>query len=169
MVFFNFDSKNNSMTSIRASRYENEISDSNVRAGEPINPLIDLHFLRDQIVREYKKSGEFFNSGWVIIEEPSLVKLVLETFADDDKREIMYSTLYSPKTITEMLSICKIPKTSGYRIINFMIQNYLLVPIISSKNGSRTFRKYSSTIENVQIETMKDRIIVRVKFAKSMK
>lgn len=157
------------MTSIRASRYENEISDSNVSAGEPLNPLIDLHFLRDQIVREYKKNGGFINSEWITLEDPSLVKLVLETFADDDKRGIMYSTLYSPKSITEILTICKIPKTSGYRIINSMIRSYLIVPTISTRNGNRALRKYSSTIENVQIETMKEKVIVRIKFAKSMK
>ncbi|HXV38130.1 MAG TPA: hypothetical protein VD699_00955 [Nitrosopumilaceae archaeon] len=157
------------MTSIRSSKYENEISDSNVSVGKPIGSLADLQFLRDQIVKEYKKSGEFIKSEWVTLEEQSLVKLVLETFADDDKREIMYSTLYSPKTITEMLAICKIPKTSGYRIINSMIQNYLLVPTSSSRNGHRMLKKYSSTIENVQIETVRDKIIVRVKFAKSMK
>jgi hypothetical protein len=157
------------MTSIRASKYENEVSDSNVSLGEPIDSSMDLQFLRNQIVKEYRKSEEFVNREWVIIEKQSLVKLILETFADNDKREIMYSTLYNPKTITEIIAICKIPKTSAYRIINSMIENYLLVPNSSSKNGNRTLKKYASTIENVQIETVKNKVIVKVKFVKSLK
>ncbi|HLC09991.1 MAG TPA: hypothetical protein VJJ01_02625 [Nitrosopumilaceae archaeon] len=156
------------MTSLRDAKYENEVSDPKVSAGEPID-LVDLQFLRNQIVKEYKRSEGFAKSEWLTLEKQSLVNLILETFADDDKREIMYSTLYSPKTITEILDICKIPKTSGYRIINSMIENYLLVPTSSTKNGQRTLKKYSSTIENVQIETIKDKIFVRVKFAKRIK
>ena len=167
-MFFNFHCKNNALTSLRDTRYENEISDPKVSVGEPID-LVDLKFLRNQIVKEYKRSEGFPRSEWVTLEKQFLVSLILETFADDDRREIMYSTLYSPKTITEILDICKIPKTSGYRIINSMIQNYLLVPTSSTKNGQRALKKYSSTIENVQIETMKDKIFVRVKFVKSMK
>jgi len=157
------------MTSIRAREYENELSDPNVSLVEPIDSSMDLQFLRNQIVKEYRKSEEFVNREWVIIEKQSLVKLILETFADNDKREIMYSTLYNPKTITEIIAICKIPKTSAYRIINSMIENYLLVPNSSSKNGNRTLKKYASTIENVQIETVKNKVIVKVKFVKSLK
>ena len=157
------------MTSLKDAKYENESSDPKVSVGDPIDSLVDLKFLRNQIVKEYKRSEGFTKSEWVTLEDQSLVKLILGTFADDDKREIMYSTLYHPKTITEILDICKIPKTSGYRIINSMIENYLIVPTSSSKNGHRSFKKYSSTIDNVQIETVKDKIIVRVRFAKSMK
>ena len=157
------------MTSLRATKYENEVSDQKVSVGDPIDSLVNLQFLRSQIVKEYKRSEGFAKSEWVTLENQSLVKLILGTFADDDKREIMYSTLYNPRTVTEILAICRIPKTSGYRIINSMIENYLLVPTNSSKNGHRLLKKYSSTIDNVQIETVKDKIIVRVKFAKSMK
>ena len=156
------------MTSVKEGKYRNEISDSNVSVAGSTNSK-NLELLRDQIVKEYKKSRGFVNHEWVVLEEESLVELILETFADDNKRDIMYCTLYNPKTITEILDICKIPKTSGYRIIKSMIENHLLVPRGRSRNGLRVLREYASTIDNVQIETVKNKIIVRVKFVKSMK
>ena len=78
----------------------------------------------------------------------------------------MYATLYSPKTITEILDICKIPKTSGYRKIKSMINNHVLVPSGTAMKRNRRLKKYTSTIEDAQIETEKDKIVVRIKFAK---
>ncbi|MGI0009282.1 MAG: hypothetical protein ACRD92_06655 [Nitrosopumilaceae archaeon] len=156
------------MTTIKESKYNSAVSDSNISV-VGTNDSAGLEFLRNQIVKEYKKSVGYGNREWVTLEDEPLVKLILETFADDYKREIMYSTLYNPKTITEILDICKIPKTSGYRIINSMIENHLLVPKGRSRNGHRVLREYASTIENVQVETVRNKIIVRIKFVKSMK
>lgn len=168
MGFFNFHCTNYFMTTIKESKYDSEVSDSKISA-VGTNDSAGLEFLRNQIVKAYRKSTGFVNREWVTLEDESLVKLILETFADDDKREIMYSTLYNPKTITEILDICKIPKTSGYRIINSLIENYLLAPKGRSRNGHRVLREYASTVEDVQVETVKNKIIVRIKFVKSLK
>ena len=168
-VFFNFHSKNYSMTLIKDNKYEKEISDPKLSVDKSIGYPIDLQTLRDKIVKEFRKSVRYVDHGWVVLEDESLAKLVLETFADEDKRNIMNCTLDNPRTITEILDICRIPKTTGYRTINSMIENHLLVPKDRSKRGRRVFREYVSTIENVQIETARRYIIVRIRFIKSTK
>ena len=168
-VFFNFQGKNHSMTLIKDGRYEKEVSDPKLSVDKSISYPVDLQTLRDRIVKEYRKNVRYPDHGWVVLEDESLAKLVLETFADEDKRNIMNCTLDNPRTITEILDICKIPKTTGYRTINSMIQNRLLVPKDRTRRGRRIFREYVSTIESVQIETARRYIIVRIRFIKSSK
>lgn len=157
------------MTLIKDSNHEKVNSDPSLRIDKSIDYRLDLQTLRDKIVREYRKNVRFVDQGWTVLEDEYLSKLVLETFADQDKRNIMNCTLDNPKTITEILEICKIPKTTGYRIINSMIENHLLIPKDRSKRGRRIFREYVSTIESVQIETARRYIVVRVRFLKNNK
>lgn len=157
------------MTPVKDSKYEGKVLGTNTSAPEQTDPSIDLQYLRDIIVKEHKKSTELIDNDWVTLEKEQLIKLVLEAFTDDEMREILYSTLYSPKTITEILDICKIPKTSGYRKINSMINNHILVPSGTAMKRNRRLKKYTSTIEDAQIETEKDKILVRIKFAKKKK
>ena len=157
------------MTLIKDSNYEKAGSDSSLKVDKPVDYRIDLQTLRDKIVREYRKNVRFVDHGWTVLENENLAKLVLATFADSDKRNIMNCTLDNPRTITEILDICRIPKTTGYRIINSMIENHLLIPKDRSKRGRRIFREYVSTIESVQIETARRYIVVRIRFLKNNK
>ena len=157
------------MTPSKENKYEGKVVDADVSVGERTDPLIDLQFLRNLIVKEYKKSSGLVDNEWVTLEKENLAKLILEVFTDDEMRNILYTTLYNPKTITEILDICKIPKTSGYRKIKSMINNHILVTSGTAMKRNRRLKKYASTIEDAQIETEKDRIIVRIKFAKSKK
>lgn len=157
------------MTPSKENKYEGKVVDADVSVGERTDPLIDLQFLRNLIVKEYKKSSGLVDNEWVTLEKENLAKLILEVFTDDEMRNILYTTLYNPKTITEILDICKIPKTSGYRKIKSMINNHILVTSSTVMKRNRRLKKYASTIEDAQIETEKDRIIVRIKFAKSKK
>ncbi len=157
------------MTPVKENKYEGKVLDTNVGVPEQTDPLINLQYLRDLIVKEHKKSNELADNDWITLEKEHLIKIILEAFTDDEMREILYATLYSAKTITEILDICKIPKTSGYRKINSMINSHILVPSGTAMKRNRRLKKYASTIEDAQIETEKDKIVVRIKFAKKKK
>ena len=157
------------MTPNRENKYEGKVVDADTSFGEQTDSLIDLQFLRNLIVKEYKKSIGLVDNEWVTLEKENLAKLVLQAFTDDEMRDILYTTLYNPKTITEILDVCKIPKTSGYRKIRSMINNHIIIPSGTVMKRNRRLKRYTSTIEDAQIETEKDKIVVRIKFAKSKK
>lgn len=169
MGFFNFHCKINAMTPDKNNKIEGKVLDTNVSVPEQTEPPVDLQFLRNIIIKEYKKSKGLAETEWVTLVNENLSKVVLQVFTDDEMREILYATLYSPKTITEILEICQIPKTSGYRKIKTMMNNHILVPSGSTMKRNRRLKKYTATIEDAQIETEKDKIVVRIKFATKKK
>jgi len=104
--------------------------------------------------------------GWVDIEEKSLSQLILETFVNPQKKKILNLTSDRVLTAPEILEICKMPTTSGYRTINSLIKNGLLV---KSPDGyikyGRRINKYKSVFKDVKINIEKNKISVNAKFA----
>ena len=148
------------------NKFGKEISNSQADIKKSMEDSLDLKALREKIVAACKKSDQDNPNNWITLEDQSLAKLVHETFADNEKRNIMYCTMDVPKTITEILEICKIPKTSGYRVVNSMIEDKLLNLVDKTKIGDRTYLKYRSEIQKVQVETTRNQSTVRIKFVK---
>ena len=71
------------MTPNRETKYEGKVVDADTSFGEQTDSLIDLQFLRNIIVKEYKKSGGGVDNEWVTLEKENLAKLVLQAFTDD--------------------------------------------------------------------------------------
>lgn len=71
------------------------------------------------------------------------------------------------RTLVEILGICKIPPTSGYRKIKSLIRDGLLIP-----NGTfwarskKEVRRYISALENIKIDIDKGKLVVKVRFTK---
>ena len=104
---------------------------------------------------------------WIIIEDKSLTKIILESFGDEDKKKILTTVLDEPHIISEILDICSIPQTSGYRKINSLINDGLLTTkgFITTFDGKKV-NKYISVFENVRIDIIKNKITIRVKLGK---
>jgi hypothetical protein len=107
------------------------------------------------------------NIDWLTIEDPSLAKLILETLADDDKKNILYTVLDGPRTILGIIENAKISQTSGYRKVNSLINNGLLIEdgyvVI---RGGKKISKYRSVLENVEISMEKNKVTIKVKLTK---
>lgn len=104
---------------------------------------------------------------WVTIEDPHINRIILEAIGDDDKKNILNAVLDKPRIISEILEICKIPQTSGYRKVNHLIQNGLL--IINgheSTDDGRTINKYQPVFDNIQIHVEKNKVMVQVQLTK---
>jgi hypothetical protein len=110
---------------------------------------------------------------WFTIEDSLLTKLILESFGDEDKKNILNAVIDEPRIISDILEISKIPQTSGYRKVNTLIQNGMLIPHGSAlTHDGKKVTKYKSIFENISIEIEKNRVTVRVlptneSFAKS--
>ncbi|MGI0041606.1 MAG: hypothetical protein ACRD94_06545, partial [Nitrosopumilaceae archaeon] len=57
---------------------------------------------------------------WMTIRDSNIAKTVLEAFGDEDKKKIMSVLMNEPHIVSEVLSLCNLPQTSGYRKINSM-------------------------------------------------
>jgi hypothetical protein len=131
--------------------------------GEGANGL-EKQFLENIVVMQESKTQ---TPDWITIEDPSLAKLILELFGDQDKKNIINTVLDESRIISEILEIAKIPQTSGYRKVNSLINTGLLIVHgkITTQDG-KTVNKYKSMFENVTINIEKNKVVVKVQLAK---
>ncbi len=116
-----------------------------------------LHNIID--LKKSKKSSD----NWIVLEDQRLAKIFLESFADDDKRNILEVSMDEPLTICDILINCKIPQTSGYRKINYLIENGLLMfnGFTTSPDGKK-IQKYQTIFNNLKMDIERKNIVVRV-------
>jgi hypothetical protein len=125
---------------------------------------LEKQFLENIVTLEKTKTQD---PNWIAIEDPSLAKLIVESFGDEDKKNILNAVLDESRIISEILEIAHISQTSGYRKINSLIDNGLL-----TVNGSITthdgkiVNKYKSIFTNVTISIEKNKVIVKILIAK---
>ena len=125
---------------------------------------LEKQFLENVVTLEESKIQ---NPNWIAIEDPSLAKLILEAFGDEDKKNILNAVLDEPRIISEILETAKIPQTSGYRKINALIDNGLLtVHSYATTHDGKKVSKYKSIFENVTISIEKNKVIVKILLAK---
>ena len=124
----------------------------------------EKQFLENVVTLEESKTQ---NPNWIAIEDPSLAKLILESFGDEDKKNILNTVLDEPRIISEILETAQIPQTSGYRKVNALIDNGLLIVQghITTHDGKKV-NKYKSIFENVTINIEKNQVVVKVLLAK---
>jgi len=115
------------------------------------------------------ESTKQLSSNWILMKDPELSKVFLESFADQDKKKILGSVMDDSLIIAKILEQCNIPQTSGYRKINFLINNGLLV-----SNGfelapdGKKVKKYVTIFDNVKVDIVKNNIAVKVQLKKSL-
>jgi hypothetical protein len=104
--------------------------------------------------------------GWLTLESEYLTKIILESIGDEDKKAIINALLDTPRNIYEILDICKIPQTSGYRKINSLINDGLLVPANTtiSPDGKKIIQ-YIALFENIKIDIQKNRIVIKAQIS----
>ncbi len=102
----------------------------------------------------------------IAIKDKSIISLILHSYADEDKKKILNTTVNKPRIILDIISTCKLPQTSSYRKINSLIQNGLLIPDgeISRKYG-KIVTKYVSLFENLEINIIQNNISVKAKLS----
>jgi DNA-binding transcriptional ArsR family regulator len=105
--------------------------------------------------------------NWIVIENPILTKVILESFGDDDKKKILSTLNGESMIISQIIERCNIPQTSGYRKVNALIDDGLLLPAghISTPDGKRV-TKYRSIFDNLKIDIVKNKISVTLHLPK---
>lgn len=107
---------------------------------------------------------------WITIENKDLAQLILESYGDRDKRTILETAYREPSVILDLLEKCNIPKSSGYRLINQLVDDGLLTEegYAEASDGKRV-SKYTSLFEKTQIEIDSTKgLVVRVQLRQNI-
>jgi len=105
----------------------------------------------------------YHEKKWITIEDSRLIELVLKSLGDEDKKNIINAVISEPMIISDILEISKTPQTSGYRKVNSLIDDGILVPrgYLTTRDGKRV-TKYKAIFENISISIEKNKVIVKV-------
>ncbi|WKT57764.1 transcriptional regulator [Candidatus Nitrosotenuis chungbukensis] len=103
----------------------------------------------------------------ILINNSILTKIILEAFGDIDKKRIMDILSSDALIISQIIEKCDIAQTSGYRKINSLIDDGLLVPsgYVSASDGKKV-TKYRSVFDNVKIEIVRNDVKIAIRLAK---
>ena len=121
---------------------------------------IERRIIDKIVILEESKRNE---KKWITLEDSRLIELMLRSLGDDDKKNLINSAIGEPLIISDMLEISKIPQTSGYRKINALIDDGILIPqgYVTTPDGKRV-TKYKAVFENISISIEKNKIVVKV-------
>ena len=104
------------------------------------------------------------NGDWLKIKDDNIIKLIIETFGDVDKSNILNAVCEDSKIISDILQETKLSQTSGYRKINSLINDGLLVEDgFVSLYDTRKVMKYGALFNNIKINIIKNKSSVLVR------
>lgn len=102
------------------------------------------------------------------ITEPTISKSILQAFSDDEMSRILNASIGEPWTASEILEKLEIPKTSGYRKINLLVEQGLLIKAgYHLTENRRKVDKYKSLFDNVNID-FNNKVTVNVQFTQEV-
>ena len=103
------------------------------------------------------------------ISEPSISQSILKAYSDDETSKILNASIGESWTILEMLEKLQIPQTSGYRKVNSLIEDGLLIKDGHeiSASGRRT-DKYKALFDNVEIDIKNNKVTVNIQFTQNV-
>ena len=127
---------------------------------------LEQKFLQKIVSIEKSKQSE---SNWIQMKDPDLSKIFLESFADQDKKAILGAVMDDALIIAKILDSCNIPQTSGYRKINFLINNGLLVANgFELAHDGKKVKNYETIFDNIKVDIIKNEIDVKVQLKKTL-
>jgi len=102
------------------------------------------------------------------ISDELISRSILKAFSDDEMSRILNASIGEPWTIAEILEKLSIPRTSGYRKINFLIEQGLLVKTgYDLTENRRRVEQYKSLFDNVNID-FGNKVSVNVQFTQEV-
>ena len=101
--------------------------------------------------------------GWITIQDQELSKIFLDTLGDKDKKKILGTVLKKSLNVSDILKESKIPQTSGYRKINSMILNGILISNgFELSKDNKKIKKYETVFQNIKMDIKENAKIVKI-------
>lgn len=146
--------------------------DQAIRAFYPFNETLREFFgngtygMLQKIFRNIfeKKEG---SKNTFVIRDKAFASQILETFGNEDKKSILQAVAESSMSVSEILDKANIPKSSGYKIINSLVDDGLLtVADQKTKNpDGNKVSAYKPTISSIDIKIQNASIGIEVRFS----
>ena len=106
---------------------------------------------------------------WVTIQDQVLSKIFLETLGDEDKKAILGTVLNKTLIVADILKEAKIPQTSGYRKINSMISDGILISNgFELSKDNKKIKKYETVFQNIKMDIQEKGMIVKIQLKKHL-
>ncbi|MEX0862947.1 transcriptional regulator [Nitrosopumilus sp.] len=110
----------------------------------------------NKIIKVKKKDGKYL----VTIINSELSDLILELFGEVETRKLISSLLEKEYTIPQILKESKVPKTSGYRKIENLILNGLIIESGKVLSESKKISKLQCVFHEIKLEVKKENVTV---------
>jgi hypothetical protein len=124
------------------------------------NSNIDVKKFENNCIAKVIKVKKRDDNFLVSIIEEDLRDLILELFGDMETRKIISCLLHNEYTIPQILKESKIPKTSGYRKIENLILQGIILESGKVLSESKKISKLQCIFDEIKIDIKKDKTIV---------
>ncbi len=116
-------------------------------------------------ILKVKKRDDKYN---VTIINSDMVDLILDLFSESETRKIISSLLENEYTIPQILKESKVPKTSGYRKIENLILNGIIIESGIVLSESKKISKLQCVFQEIKLDIKKEKITVIGTVSKKM-
>ena len=110
----------------------------------------------------FQTKSQKSKSNWYTIKDPQISSTILQAFGDPEKKKILEFLTDESKIIADIIKNCDLPQTSGYRKINSLIDDGLLMSAEQVIKENKKVNKYISVISNVKINIEKSNVIIEL-------
>ncbi|MGV7226532.1 MAG: transcriptional regulator [Nitrosopumilus sp.] len=124
------------------------------------NSNIDVKKFENNCIAKVIKVKKRDDNFLVSIIEEDLRDLILELFGDMETRKIISCLLHNEYTIPQILKESKMPKTSGYRKIENLILQGIILESGKVLSESKKISKLQCIFDEIKIDIKKDKTIV---------
>ena len=121
----------------------------------------DKNKFENECINEIIKIKKINDNYSIKIIDQKLSDLILELCGDVETRKILICLFDNDLTIPQILKESKIPKTSGYRKIENLIINGLILESGKILSESKRISKYRCVFDEIKIEMKKNDIIIQ--------
>ncbi|MEC4849235.1 MAG: transcriptional regulator [Nitrosarchaeum sp.] len=109
----------------------------------------------NEVIKIQKKGNNYS----VRVIDQNLIDSLLVSCGDNETRQMLNCLFKNELTIPQILSESKIPKTSGYRKIENLIIDGLIVEYGKVRSESKRISKYKCVFDEIKIEMKKNNIL----------
>ncbi len=122
---------------------------------------IDRKKFENECINEIIKIKKIDDNYSVKIIDQKLIDLILELCGDSETRKIIICLFDNDLTIPQILKESRVPKTSGYRKIENLIINGLILESGKVLSESRKISKYKCVFDEIKIGMKKNNIMIQ--------
>ena len=115
----------------------------------------------------FKTKSKKSNVQWYTLSDSYVNTVILQAYGDMEKKKIIESVSESPKIINDILKDCGLPRTSGYRKINSLIDDGLIYQSDQIIVDNKKINKYACAFTNLKINIEKNKLSVDVQLSES--